>query len=69
VKTILEPKTQEFIDAIAAQGGKPPYTLSPADARQVLEGVQDIPVKKHAADIEEKVFPVGPTREVSVRIL
>ena len=65
---VLEPKTQAFIDALAAQGGKPLYTLSYADARKVLEDAQAIDVKKLPADIEEKVFPVGPTGEVSVRI-
>jgi len=65
---VLEPTTQAFIDALAAQGGKPLYELSYADARKVLEDAQAIDVKKLPADIEEKVFPVGPTGEVSVRI-
>jgi acetyl esterase len=67
-KPVLEPKTQAFIDALTAQGGKPLYTLSYADARKVLEDLQAISVKKLPADIEDKVFPVGPTGEVSVRI-
>ena len=58
---VLEPTTRAFIDALAAQGGKPLYTLSYADARKVLEDLQAINVKKLPADIEEKVFPVGPT--------
>src|SRR5712692_3526615 len=65
---ILEPKTQAFIDALNAQGGKPIYELSYADARKVLEDAQAAPVKKLPADIEEKVLPVGPTGETSVRI-
>jgi acetyl esterase len=65
---ILEPTTQRFIDALAAQGGKPLYTLSYADARKVLEEAQAIDVRKLPADVEEKVFPVGPIGEVSVRI-
>lgn len=65
---VLEATTQAFIDALAAQGGKPLYTLSYADARKVLEDLQSINVNKLPADIEEKVFPVGPTGEVSVRI-
>jgi hypothetical protein len=36
---ILEPNTQAFIDTLAAQGRKPLYTLSYADARRVLEDV------------------------------
>jgi len=67
-KPILEPTTQAFIDNLEASGGKPIYTLSYADARKVLEDAQAINVRKLPADIEERVFPVGPTREVSVRI-
>lgn len=67
-KPILEPKTQAFLDALAAQGGKPIYQLSYADARKVLEGAQAGDVKKLPADVEDKGLPVGPTGEVSVRI-
>jgi acetyl esterase len=67
-KPVLELKTQAFIDAVAAQGGKPLHQLSYADARKLLEDVQAVPVAKLPADIEEKVLPVGPTGEVSVRI-
>src|SRR5689334_25439940 len=63
---ILEPTTQAFIDSLA--GSKPINTLSYADARKVLEDAQAIQVRKPPADVEEKVFPVGPTGEVSVRI-
>ncbi len=65
---ILEPKTQAFIDALAARGGKPIYELSYADARKVLEDAQAGAVAKLPADVEEKVLPVGPGGEVSVRI-
>lgn len=68
-RPILEPKTQAFIDAVNAQGGTPLYELSYKDARQVLEDAQAAaPVTKLPADIEDKVLPVGPTGEVSVRI-
>jgi acetyl esterase len=65
---ILEPTTQAFIDVLAAQGGKPLYELSYADARNVLEEAQAGPVAKWPADVEDRVSPVGPTGEVSVRI-
>src|SRR5262245_40987826 len=67
-KPILEPKTQAFIDAVTAQGGKPLFELSYADARKVLEDAQAPPVTKLPADIEDKVLPVGPGGEISVRI-
>ena len=65
---VLEPKTQAFVDALNAQGGKPLYELSYQDARKVLEDAQAISVTKLPANIEEKTLPVGPTGEVSVRI-
>jgi len=65
---VLEPKTQAFVDWLNAQGGKPLYELTYDEARKVLENVQAINVRKPPADIEDKVLPVGPTGEVSVRI-
>jgi acetyl esterase len=67
-KPVFEPKTQAFIDALAAQGGKQLYQLSYSDARKVLEDAQAVPVTKLPADIDERILPVGPTGEVSVRI-
>ncbi len=66
---VLEPTTQGFIDALAAQGGPAIYTLSPADARNVLAGAQAKPVAKQAAHIEDRVLPIGPTGKVSIRIV
>jgi acetyl esterase len=67
-KPVLEPTTQAFVDALEANGGKPLYKLSYEEARTVLEDAQAIDVKKLPADLEERVFPCGPTGEVSVRI-
>ena len=67
-RPILERKTQAFIDAVNAQGGKPLYELSYADARQVLEDAQAIEVAQLPADVEDRILPVGPTGEVSVTI-
>jgi acetyl esterase len=65
---VLEPHTQAFIDALAAQGGEPLYKLSYPAARKVLEDLQAAPVAKLPADVEEKVLPLGPTGEVPARI-
>jgi acetyl esterase len=67
-KIVLDPKTQAFADALAAQKAKPIYELSYEDARKVLEDAQAQPVAKLPAEIEDKVLPVGPTGSVSVRI-
>ncbi|MGD1877381.1 MAG: alpha/beta hydrolase [Kiloniellaceae bacterium] len=61
-------KTQAFLDRPAAAGGAPLYTLTPADARKVLEGAQAIDVQAPAVDIDDRVLPVGPTGAVRVRI-
>jgi acetyl esterase/lipase len=63
----LEPVTQQFVDSLA--GAPPIYTLSPADARSVLERAQSAPVGKPSAQIEDIAFPVGPTGSVPVRIV
>jgi acetyl esterase len=63
----LEPHTQQFVDSLA--GAPPIYTLSPADARSVLERAQSAPVGKPSAQIEDITFPVGPTGSVPVRIV
>jgi acetyl esterase len=65
---VLEPHTQAFIAALAAQGGEPLYKLSYPAARKALEDLQAAPVAKLPADVEEKELPVGPTGEVPVRI-
>ena len=39
-KIVLEPVIRRFVDALNAKGGKPLYTLSPQDARQVLLDAQ-----------------------------
>jgi hypothetical protein len=42
----LEPSTEVFISALAAQGGPPIYKLSVEDARGVLSGAQSGDVDK-----------------------
>ncbi|BAO85395.1 MULTISPECIES: alpha/beta hydrolase [Caballeronia] len=66
---VLEPATQRFIDALAAKNLPPIYTLSPADARNVLAGAQAQPVKKQAAKIEDRVIDAGPTGKIALRIV
>jgi acetyl esterase/lipase len=66
---VLEPTTQKFIDALAAAGGPPIYTLSPDAARDVLAGAQAQPVAKLPASIEDTTFPVGPTGSARIRLV
>ncbi|HET9986158.1 MAG TPA: alpha/beta hydrolase [Longimicrobiales bacterium] len=67
-KPVLDPTTQAFVDALAAQGGEPIYKLPYGKARQVLEDLQSGDVAKLPADIEDRTLPVGPTGSVPVRI-
>jgi acetyl esterase len=65
----LDATTDAFIKSLAAQGGPPLYTLSPADARNVLLNVQrSVTVSRLPADIEDRRISGGPTGDVSVRI-
>jgi acetyl esterase len=65
----VEPNTRRFLDGLLKAGGPPIYSLSAADARKVLVKVQRGPIAKPAADLDDRVFPVGPTGQVSVRIV
>lgn len=65
----LEPTTQHFIDALTAKGGPAIYTLSPADARNVLAGAQAGPIAKLPADVEVKTLPVGPSGKTQVHVV
>ena len=66
---MLEPGTQHFVDALAAAGGPPIYTLSPVDARATLAGAQSSPIGKPDARIEDATLPIGPKGSLRVRIV
>jgi acetyl esterase len=65
----LEGQTKGFLDAVAAAGGPPLYTLTPSQAREVLESVQNIDVKKLDVDSVDTTWAIGPTGKVSIRIV
>lgn len=67
MKPILESVTAKFAEA-AAQG-KPIYTLTPAQAREVLEKAQAGPVKKPDVDTQDLTIPGGPNGEIAIRII
>ncbi|WP_202594196.1 alpha/beta hydrolase [Frateuria defendens] len=68
-KAQVEPSTQAFLDQLAAQGGKPIYRLSYADARQVLEGAQKNPASLLPADVQDLTIPGGAAGQVSIRVV
>jgi acetyl esterase len=65
-QVVLEPASQEFVEATA----KPPliYELSPADARKVLDDVQAAPVDKLPVDDRWVTVPAD-VGDVRVRIV
>ncbi|MGB3307437.1 MAG: alpha/beta hydrolase [Thermomicrobiales bacterium] len=65
----LEPAAQSFADALAAAGGPPLYTLSPDEARAVLDGAQAGSVAMSPAEIEEHTIPGGPDGTVSITVV
>jgi acetyl esterase len=62
----LEPTAQAFIDSL---GGPPLSQLSPADAHKVLTDLQSQPIELQDAQIEDVVWPIGPTGETRIRIV
>lgn len=66
---VLEPAAQAVADELAAGGGPPLYTLSPADARAVLDRAQAGNVNLAPAGIEQRTIPGGPGGEVPVTIV
>jgi acetyl esterase len=63
----LETTTQAFINSLI--GGPPLSQLSPAQAHQVLTDLQSQPIPLQDAQIEDTVWPVGPTGETRIRIV
>ena len=63
----LEPTTQRFIDSLA--GAPPLSTLSPEAAHQGLTDLQAKPIATRPADIEDTIWPVGPTGSTRIRIV
>jgi acetyl esterase len=62
----LEPTTQAFINSLS---GPPLSQLSPTEAHQVLTGLQSQPIQLQDAQIEDAVWPVGPTGKTRIRIV
>ena len=63
----LEPTTQKFADLLAS--APPTWSLTPAAAHKGLTDLQSKPVPLRPADIEDTVWPVGPTGQTRIRIV
>jgi hypothetical protein len=67
----LAPATKAFLASLQQKGGLPFYTLSPENARAVLNGLEAVySNQKLPADIENGTIPDGPNRtKVSITIV
>jgi acetyl esterase len=66
---VLEPAAQAFVGAVAAAGGPPIFTLSPQDARAVLDRTQAGDVAMAPAEVEPHTIPGGPGGEISLTVV
>jgi acetyl esterase len=69
MKPILEKRTAQFIEEVAASGGKPLSKLTVQEARKVLDDLQAKPVEKLPVLIEDLLIPTGPEGRMSIRIV
>ncbi|HEX5165528.1 MAG TPA: alpha/beta hydrolase [Thermomicrobiales bacterium] len=63
---VLESAAQALADALTAGGGPPLYTLTPQEARAVLDGAQAGTIPMAPAMIEERIVPGGPGGQVLI---
>lgn len=68
-KPNLTQDTLNFIEQLEEKGDPPLYTLTPEEARQVLINAQSGPIAKPEVEIRDMDLPVGPTGNVSVRLV
>lgn len=61
--------TQKFVNGLEAAGGPPLYTLTPQQARGVLNKAQSGPVKLPEVEKEDLEIPAGPNGKTPVRII
>jgi acetyl esterase len=66
---VLDPTARKFADMLAASDGPPIYTMTPEDARGVLNGLQAGPIDQLPADIRTLTLPVGPTGTTEVHVV
>jgi acetyl esterase len=66
---VLDPAAQTFLDALAAAGGPPIFTLSPSEARGVLDRLQSGDAAMPPAEVEPHAIPGGPSGEISITVV
>jgi acetyl esterase len=66
---VLDPAAQAFLDALAAAGGPPIFTLPPSEARGVLDRLQSGDTAMPPAEVEPHTIPGGPSGEISITVV
>ena len=61
--------TKEFVDKLEKSGAPPLYTLTPQEAREVLNQTQSGNVRLPEVEREDLYMPVGPSGRTAVRII
>ena len=65
----VEKTTKSFLDKLQKNPGPPIYKLSPTDARNVLSGLQSVPVAKPAADIQDLSISGKSNEKIDIQIV
>jgi acetyl esterase len=65
----IEPVTRAFLESLNAAKGPQIYEIPVEEGRAAFTRLQDVPVTKLPADIEDRTVPGGPTGQVGIRIL
>jgi acetyl esterase len=65
----IEPVTRAFVESLNAQKGPALYEIPVEQGRAAFTRLQDVPVKKLPADIEDRTVAGGPKGQVGIRII
>jgi len=65
---LLDPVVQEFLNSLAAQGGKPLYELPVTEGRKIFTELQSGTIFMPPVDIKDLTIPVGPKGSLNIHI-
>lgn len=65
----IEPVTRAFLESLNAQTGPAIYEIPVEQGRAAFTQLQNVPVTKLPADIEDRTIPAGPSGQLGIRII
>src|SRR3712207_4695642 len=68
-QVVLDPAVRAFLDSLAAAADPPMSTLSPREARGVLDRLQSGATTMPPAEVEPHMIPGGPSGEISITVV